>query len=78
MSPSVWMREEDVKPGALIMASGGKLALVLGPATFTDMLTDEPSDFSNPDFVKVIDIDGEIYLQNRRYTREWKNETHKY
>jgi hypothetical protein len=40
------------------------------------MLTDEPSDFSSPDFVKVIDIDGEVYLQNRLYTREWKNETH--
>jgi len=76
---SVWMREEDVKPGALIMASSsGKLALVLGPATFTDMVTDGPSDFINPDFVKIMDVDGDTYLQNRRYTREWKDEAHKY
>jgi hypothetical protein len=57
-------------------SSSEKLALVLGPATFTDMVTDEPSDFSNPDFVKIIDVDGDTYLQNRRYTREWKDEAH--
>ena len=73
---SVWMREEDVKPGVLIKAHSGKLALVIGPATFTDMLTNKPWYFSNPDFVKVMDIDGAVYLQNRCFTREWKDETH--
>jgi len=76
MSPSVWMREEDVKPGALIISSSsGKLALVLGPATFTNMVTEEPSGFSHPDFVKIMDVDGNTSLQNICYTREWKDET---
>ena len=74
---SVWMRPKDVKPGALIMSSSsGKLALVLGPATFTNMVTEELSDFSHPDFVKIIDVDGNTSLQNICYTREWKDEAH--
>jgi hypothetical protein len=40
------------------------------------MVTEEPSGFSHPDFVKIMDVDGDTSLQNRRYTREWKDETH--